>query len=125
MQLHLVDINSAVVDAWRSAFREFPEVSVQCNDLLAVAENTIVSPANSLGYMDGGIDAAYLEFFGEGAADLTIGDRHRAEHRRGQARRHLAAESPGSRLDARSQDRAAETLGLEPAHGEALHPARG
>ena len=64
MHLHLVDVNAAVVEAWKVAFDGFPEVSVQHGDILAVAHNTVVSPANSLGFMDGGIDAAYLAFFG-------------------------------------------------------------
>ena len=64
MNLHLVDINLTVVEAWRSAFRQYPEVSIQQENILAVAEGTIVSPANSYGFMDGGIDAVYLKFFG-------------------------------------------------------------
>ena len=39
--------------------RIFPEVSVTAGDLLRVAENAVVSPANGYGFMDGGIDAAY------------------------------------------------------------------
>lgn len=64
MRLHLVDYNGALVNAWAEAFRDFPEVTIQQGDLLAVAEHCIVSPANSYGFMDGGIDAAYRAFFG-------------------------------------------------------------
>lgn len=64
MQLHLVDTSPLVVAAWNVAFREFPEVSIQHADILSVADNTVVSPANSFGFMDGGIDAQYLRFFG-------------------------------------------------------------
>lgn len=64
MRLHLVDVNAHVVAAWEEAFRAFPEVKICEADILKVAENTIVSPANSFGFMDGGIDAAYLKFFG-------------------------------------------------------------
>src|SRR5687768_17246288 len=64
MRLYLVDINGHLVNAWAEAFAQFPEVSVQQGDLLAVAENCVVSPANSYGFMDGGIDAAYRAFFG-------------------------------------------------------------
>jgi len=64
MNLHLVDINSDLTDAWVESFRSFPEVEILCGDILSVASNTIVSPANSYGFMDGGIDRLYTEFFG-------------------------------------------------------------
>jgi O-acetyl-ADP-ribose deacetylase (regulator of RNase III) len=64
VKLHLVDENSLLVAAWKEAFLQFPEVHIAQGDILAVAENTVVSPANSFGFMDGGVDAAYLRFFG-------------------------------------------------------------
>jgi O-acetyl-ADP-ribose deacetylase (regulator of RNase III) len=64
MRLHLIDQNEDLVVAWTKAFNPFPEVTVQQGDLLAVAKHCIVSPANSYGFMDGGIDAAYRAFFG-------------------------------------------------------------
>jgi O-acetyl-ADP-ribose deacetylase (regulator of RNase III) len=64
LQLHLVDHNPVLVAAWRECFRSFPEVAIRQGDLLAVAENAVVSPANSFGFLDGGIDRAYLAFFG-------------------------------------------------------------
>ena len=48
----------------------FPEVSVVCGNILSLAHNAIVSPANSYGYMDGGIDELYVQYFG-----LQIQDR--------------------------------------------------
>ena len=64
MKLHLVDINPVLVAAWRKSFCAFPEVDVQCGDILSVAHNCLVSPANSHGFMDGGIDDQYRRFFG-------------------------------------------------------------
>jgi O-acetyl-ADP-ribose deacetylase (regulator of RNase III) len=64
VKLHFVDINPAVANALAEAFKEHAEVEVSCGDILQVAHHCIVSPANSFGYMDGGIDARYLEFFG-------------------------------------------------------------
>jgi O-acetyl-ADP-ribose deacetylase (regulator of RNase III) len=64
MRLHLVDHNGDLVSAWMEAFNLFPEVTIEQGDLLASAENCVVSPANSYGFMDGGIDAAYRAFFG-------------------------------------------------------------
>lgn len=64
LPLHLIDIDEEVVEAWKVAFRDFPDVVIRCGDLLSFAENCVVSPANSYGFMDGGIDAAYCSFFG-------------------------------------------------------------
>jgi len=64
MNLHLVDFNGELVDAWAEAFAPFPEVTIDQGDLLAAAKHCVVSPANSYGFMDGGIDAAYRAFFG-------------------------------------------------------------
>jgi O-acetyl-ADP-ribose deacetylase (regulator of RNase III) len=66
MELHLVDFDPALVNAWRQAFAPFREVTVECGDLLSVARNTVISAANGYGFMDGGIDAAYTQFFGPG-----------------------------------------------------------
>ena len=65
MRLHFVDINPAVAQALAAAFRNHPEVEVICGDILQHAHHCVVSPANSFGYMDGGIDAAYTMFFGQ------------------------------------------------------------
>ena len=64
MNLHLVDLNPPVVNAWLNAFKPYPEVTVELGDLLSVAHHCVVSPANSYGYMDGGIDDAYRNYFG-------------------------------------------------------------
>jgi O-acetyl-ADP-ribose deacetylase (regulator of RNase III) len=64
MNLHLVDYNGHLVTAWIEAFKQFAEVSIEQGDLLTVARHCVVSPANSYGFMDGGIDAAYRAFFG-------------------------------------------------------------
>lgn len=39
-------------------------MSIGEGNILEVAENAIVSPANSYGFMDGGIDRQYTEYFG-------------------------------------------------------------
>ena len=71
MRLHLVDINKALVEAWGTHFRPFPEVEVTQGDILDVAECCVVSPANSHGFMDGGIDLHYRSFFGS-AIEITV-----------------------------------------------------
>ncbi|MCP4153466.1 MAG: AraC family transcriptional regulator [bacterium] len=64
MEVWLVDINPELVSAWKKYFKDFKNVHIECEDILKIAENTIVSPANSYGYMDGGIDLMYTHFFG-------------------------------------------------------------
>lgn len=52
------------MDAWRAAFADEANVSIEHGDLLALARNTIVSPANGMGLMDGGFDALLTRRFG-------------------------------------------------------------
>lgn len=65
MKLHLRDTNPAVVSAWREVFAGTPNVTVSHGDILELTGTAIVSPANSFGWMDGGIDLAYRKHFGE------------------------------------------------------------
>jgi O-acetyl-ADP-ribose deacetylase (regulator of RNase III) len=64
MNLVLVDHEPDLVACWKKEFDSFPEVEIYCDDILAIAHNAIVSPANSYGFMDGGIDQLYLDYFG-------------------------------------------------------------
>src|SRR5262249_58336396 len=64
MRLNLVDVNDALVKRWQIEFEAFPDVSITEGDILSIARCALVSPANSQGHMDGGIDLAYLHFFG-------------------------------------------------------------
>ena len=56
--LSLVDRNSELVEAWRGAFAPFEEVKVREGDYFENAADLMVSPANSFGFMDGGLDLA-------------------------------------------------------------------
>jgi O-acetyl-ADP-ribose deacetylase (regulator of RNase III) len=62
--IHLRDISKDLTEAWEIAFAHAPSVQVTCGNILDERADAIVSPANSFGYMDGGIDAAYLRYFG-------------------------------------------------------------
>jgi O-acetyl-ADP-ribose deacetylase (regulator of RNase III) len=64
LELHLVDADADVAAALARAFAMFPDVHVRVGDLLGEAEHALVSPANSEGFMDGGIDRAIAAFFG-------------------------------------------------------------
>jgi O-acetyl-ADP-ribose deacetylase (regulator of RNase III) len=60
--LHTLDPDMAA--AWRGAFTGVREVLVVEGDILEGRCDAIVSPANSFGFMDGGIDLAYRRYFG-------------------------------------------------------------
>jgi O-acetyl-ADP-ribose deacetylase (regulator of RNase III) len=64
IRYHLRDRNRAVVDAWRRHFADCPDVTVSAGDIFAEPADAVVSPANSFGFMDGGIDLAYSLRFG-------------------------------------------------------------
>ncbi|MBL8149712.1 MAG: macro domain-containing protein [Blastocatellia bacterium] len=72
MELFLVDKQAQLVECWKKEFKHFPEVKIICEDILSVADNTVVSPANSYGFMDGGIDRIYLEYFGNGLQKIVM-----------------------------------------------------
>jgi O-acetyl-ADP-ribose deacetylase (regulator of RNase III) len=58
------DIDAEVVDALQDAFVDAPWCSIEQGDILDEKADAIVSPANSYGMMDGGIDLAYSLHFG-------------------------------------------------------------
>ena len=64
LRIFLRDINPAVVEAWRKVFAGCGGVDVSQGDIFGIAADAIVSPANSFGYMDGGIDGVYSMHFG-------------------------------------------------------------
>ncbi len=91
MNILLFDRNADMVRHWTACFAEFPEVTVQqCRDVgdLVDQASVIVSPANSLGIMAGGIDARYIQLFGPGLEQRvrrTIAQEHFGELHVGKA----------------------------------------
>lgn len=65
MKLILCDRNPALVKAWQIVFAGLADVETMYGDILDLRGDAIVSPANSFGFMDGGIDAAYTGLFGQ------------------------------------------------------------
>jgi O-acetyl-ADP-ribose deacetylase (regulator of RNase III) len=77
-----------VVDAWEHAFADVPEVLVSQGDIFEHTADAVVSPANSFGYMDGGIDLVYSMYFGwelEARLKALLSERHYGELPVGQA----------------------------------------
>ena len=60
------DIDTDVITALKNHFSSVKGVSCKVGNLLETASNVVISPANSYGFMDGGIDNDYASFFGEG-----------------------------------------------------------
>lgn len=66
IKFFLRDLDPAVVNAWNDAFKEYQNFKIELNDIFSgEPADAIISPANSFGVMDGGIDLAYTRFFGE------------------------------------------------------------
>ena len=66
---YLCDINKEVVDAWMLYFEGYDNFHVYHGNIFDAPidkynNNAIVSPANSFGDLQGGIDLVYYEFFG-------------------------------------------------------------
>ena len=60
----LRDIDADMVRAWEKYFKGIANVRISHGDIFERPADAIVSPANSFGYMDGGIDLVYLRRFG-------------------------------------------------------------
>jgi O-acetyl-ADP-ribose deacetylase (regulator of RNase III) len=64
MILNLIDTNKNLVDAWRKEFAGYNNVWIMEGDIFSVLADAVVSPANSFGFMDGGIDLRISEYLG-------------------------------------------------------------
>jgi O-acetyl-ADP-ribose deacetylase (regulator of RNase III) len=66
LKVVLTDVNAKVVQAWRSAFADTPEVEISKGSILDKEVDAWVSPTNSRGRMDGGVDAIIKQHLGAG-----------------------------------------------------------
>lgn len=64
VRVTLVDINPKMVGAWRATFEENPEVEIVQGSMLEQPVSAWVSPTNSRGSMDGGLDAVIKKQLG-------------------------------------------------------------
>ena len=82
MKIVLTAVEKGLVEAWTKVCGELDCVTVHEGSILDVSCDAVVSPANSYGFMDGGIDARYSEYFGWHVQDRLrklIVDRHHGE----------------------------------------------
>jgi O-acetyl-ADP-ribose deacetylase (regulator of RNase III) len=78
----LVDQSTPLARAWSEAFSTIASVVVRAGDFFAESADAMVSPANSFGIMDGGLDAAIRGELGAGlqsAVHAVILERHHGE----------------------------------------------
>ena len=64
MKITLIDTNPKLIEAWREFFADAENVNIVEGDLTTVTCDAIVSPANSFGFMNGGVDYAISERLG-------------------------------------------------------------
>jgi O-acetyl-ADP-ribose deacetylase (regulator of RNase III) len=64
IELHLCALDPVMARGWAAHFASQPNVHIHEGDILEKEADAILSPANSFGFMDGGIDLAYSHFFG-------------------------------------------------------------
>ncbi|AZM89860.1 Appr-1-p processing protein [Streptomyces sp. W1SF4] len=66
LRVVLTDVNAEVVESWRAAFADTPGIEIRRGSILDEDVDAWVSPTNSRGRMDGGVDAAVKRFLGAG-----------------------------------------------------------
>lgn len=66
MKIVLTAVDLDLYNAWHRFCGDLDSVEVRRTSILDVECDALVSPANSFGFMDGGIDALYLRHFGVG-----------------------------------------------------------
>ena len=64
MKIVLSDINKSMTDAWKTEFSGYSNIDIVNDSIFNVKSDAIISPANSFGIMDGGIDGKLRDYFG-------------------------------------------------------------
>ena len=64
MNIILTSVEDALADAWERFCGDLPFVTVHHGSIFDLSCDAVVSPANSFGFMDGGIDMLYTQHFG-------------------------------------------------------------
>lgn len=82
MRIILTAISAELAAAWRRFCGDLEFVEFHAGSILDVNCDAVVSPANSFGFMDGGIDAVYRRHFGSAIEDRVrkiIHEKHAGE----------------------------------------------
>jgi O-acetyl-ADP-ribose deacetylase (regulator of RNase III) len=82
MKIILAAVDTPLADAWEESCGDVDFVTVHRGSITDLTCDAVVSPANSFGFMDGGIDALYSQHFGWHVQDRLqelIRSRHHGE----------------------------------------------
>jgi len=60
----LADINQGMVDAYKEEFKDYSNFEFHCGDVFEKSADILISPSNSFGFLNGGIDGAYTKKMG-------------------------------------------------------------
>lgn len=71
LHVAIIDINKQLIALAKRDVPELPEISWSEGDALAGEADAVVTPANSFGFMDGGMDAAVVARFGDAIAEVV------------------------------------------------------
>ena len=88
MKIILADRNEPIIQAWNKYFGDCENITTHHGSIFDHPCDAIVSPANSFGFMDGGIDLALSEYLGWHVQDrlqAIIKEKHHGELLIGQA----------------------------------------
>jgi O-acetyl-ADP-ribose deacetylase (regulator of RNase III) len=64
LKIVLSAVDEDLADAWERHCGDLPDVTIHRGSILDLCIDAVVSPANSFGFMDGGIDHLYSRHFG-------------------------------------------------------------
>ena len=82
MKITLTALDAELAGAWTRLCADLDDVDVHRGSIFEVNCDAVVSPANSFGFMDGGIDAEYVRRYGVAVQDrvrTAVLARHRGE----------------------------------------------
>lgn len=82
MQIILGDKNPELIKAWEGEFLGVENVTVRGGNILLTKADALVSPANSFGFMDGGLDWSISDMFErkiQATVQKAIRDKHAGE----------------------------------------------
>jgi O-acetyl-ADP-ribose deacetylase (regulator of RNase III) len=64
MKIQFIDRNKEMCDQWSLQFKDCDDVFIHCGDFFSLKTDCVVSPSNSFGFMDGGLDLAITKKLG-------------------------------------------------------------
>lgn len=70
MKIQLVDYNEPLCKEWQKAFQGCKDVTFYCENYFDVTTDCYISPANSFGFLNGGIDDKIRKFYEKRSIDI-------------------------------------------------------